>query len=174
MKKEYPYNLLAKAYGDDKFTAPLTEDQLDALQLVIGLLSEQMKQVLCLRYEKNLTLEKVGQALKMAPASVGNTDKRILVKLRHPENATKILYGLNGAEKINDDTLEHLGLSLRTYNALKRGGISKVSDIKSVQQLRLIRNIGEVLIQEVLDKLIIRGITLPVSTNTEVETGEII
>ena len=68
---------------------------------------------------------------------------------------------------VRDDSLENLGLSIRTYNALRRGGIAKISDIKSVRQLQKIRQIGETAEEEVLDKLVKRSITLPVNIYEE-------
>lgn len=51
--------------------------------------------------------------------------------------------------------------TVRTYNCLKRAGINILGDIKSVEQLKSVRNLGEHSVQEVVDKLKEYGIELP-------------
>lgn len=163
MKKEYPYNLLARAFGKEYFTEPLTFDQEAGLEYVIDTLNERAQRVITYKYVLKLPMELIAIALEVSQQAVASTDKKIIAKLQQPKNATKIKFGLLGAADINDDSLENLGLSIRTYNALRRGGIAKVSDIKSVQQLHLIRQIGGTAEKEVLDKLAKRGIKLSAS-----------
>ena len=79
-------------------------------------------------------------------------------------NSIKILIGLNdnfpvylGHEFMEADIVM-LGLSVRSYNGLRRTGIEKVGDIVNkidgVQDLGRIRNIGKTSVNEIFDKLI--------------------
>lgn len=53
------------------------------------------------------------------------------------------------------ETLEYLGLSVRTYNCLMRAGISTIPMLcnKSEKDLRLVRNLGEKGIAEIRQAL---------------------
>lgn len=167
MKREYPYNLLDKAFGEQYITEPLTSDQAAGLEFVIDTFNKRAQQVITYKYCLNLPTKVIAIALDVSQQAVANTNRKIIEKLQQPQNAVKIKFGLSGAADVSDDSLENLGLSIRTYNALRRGGIAKISDIKSVRQLQKIRQIGETAEEEVLDKLVKRSITLPVNIYEE-------
>ena len=160
MKKEYPYNLLMRAYGIEFSEKPLTADQKDGLQDFINSLNKRMYRVITDRYMLNLPVEFIAASLNITKQAVKNTERKIIEKMQQPINMTKIKFGLMGSAKIDDNSLEHLGLSIRVYNALKRGGISFLSDIESIHQLHVIRNFGETAKSEVIEKLAGRGIVL--------------
>ena len=160
MKREYPYNLLIHAYGEEFFSEPLTTDQKDGLQDFLNSLNERAQRIVTDRYKLNLPVSTIALALNTTKRTVQNIDRKIISKMQQPKNETKIKYGLKGATEIKDDTLEHLGLSIRAYNALKRGGITAITDIKSIHQLHVIRNVGRAAETEVVEKLAGRGIIL--------------
>ena len=56
-------------------------------------------------------------------------------------------------------SIDELELSTRTYNCLKRGGISSVGQILEMdaKDLKAIRNLGEKSLQEIQEKLVARG-----------------
>jgi hypothetical protein len=53
------------------------------------------------------------------------------------------------------ERIEEMGLSIRSYNALKRKGIDKVSDLSTmtISELRKINNLGEKSLKEILIRL---------------------
>lgn len=57
--------------------------------------------------------------------------------------------------KMEDKTIEELDLSVRSYNCLKRAGISTVSELcaKSEEEMMKVRNLGKKSLKEVKDKL---------------------
>lgn len=55
--------------------------------------------------------------------------------------------------EIADADVENLELSTRSYNALKRMGISKIKDIPHTYELRKIRSLGDNSIFEIIDKI---------------------
>lgn len=57
--------------------------------------------------------------------------------------------------------IEDCVFTVRTHNCLKRAGINILGDIKSVEQLKNVRNLGKRSAQEVVDKLKEYGIELP-------------
>lgn len=69
-------------------------------------------------------------------------------------------------ERANEPTkvlIEDCDFSVRTYNCLKRAGMKTLGDIKSVEQLQNVRNLGKRCVNEVVDKLMEYGIELPES-----------
>ena len=60
-----------------------------------------------------------------------------------------------GKEKILEMTIEHLDLSVRSFNCLKRAGINTVEDLinKSEEDMMKVRNLGRKSLEEVVHKL---------------------
>ena len=61
---------------------------------------------------------------------------------------------------------------MRTYNCLGRAGIKNLGDIKSVEQLQNVRNLGKHNVNEVVDKLRKYDIELPESEEQSNERME--
>ena len=63
-------------------------------------------------------------------------------------------------EKVLEMTVEELDLSVRSYNCLKRAGISTVEDLanKSQEDMMKVRNLGKKSLDEVTNKLIALGL----------------
>lgn len=59
--------------------------------------------------------------------------------------------------------IEDCDFSVRAYNCLQHAGIKTLGDIKSVEQLHNVRNLGKRCANEVVDKLMEYGIELPES-----------
>ncbi len=57
--------------------------------------------------------------------------------------------------------IEDCDFSIRAYHCLKWAGINILGDIKSIEQLRKVRNLGRECCQEVVDKLHECGIEIP-------------
>ena len=63
----------------------------------------------------------------------------------------------------NQTPIENCGFSVRTYNCLKRAIIDKISDIESIEQLMMVRDLGQNSLKEIVNKLSEYGIKLPES-----------
>ena len=70
--------------------------------------------------------------------------------------------GENGKNKALDTTIEELELSVRSFNCLKRAGISTVEDLiaKSEEDMMRVRNLGRKSLDEVINKLASLGFSL--------------
>ncbi len=68
----------------------------------------------------------------------------------------------NAQDKILDMTIEELELSVRSFNCLKRAGISTVGDLisKSEEDMMRVRNLGRKSLDEVINKLASLGFSL--------------
>ena len=67
-----------------------------------------------------------------------------------------------GKEKVLETTIEELELSVRSFNCLKRAGISTVEDLisKSEEDMMRVRNLGRKSLDEVIAKLASLGFSL--------------
>ena len=66
------------------------------------------------------------------------------------------------ATKVLETTIEDMDLSVRSYNCLKRAGISTVEDLtkKSESDLAKVKNLGKRSLEEVIAKLQSYGLSL--------------
>ena len=76
--------------------------------------------------------------------------------------------------KVYDTPIEELDLSVRTYNCLKRSGITKVGQILEMdeQDLLGVRNFGRKSLEELQEKLAQRGLVAEKALGEETEEGE--
>ena len=81
-------------------------------------------------------------------------EKRIKLMLLH------IFKKDTEAKKNQNMPIEDCNFSVRAYHCLKWAGINKLGDIKSVEQLIKVRNLGRECCQEVMDKLHEYGIEI--------------
>ena len=63
----------------------------------------------------------------------------------------------------NQTPIENCVFSVCTYNCLKRAMIDKISDIESIEQLMMVRGLGQNSLKEIVNKLSEYGIKLPES-----------
>ena len=63
-------------------------------------------------------------------------------------------------EKVLEMSIEDLELSVRSFNCLKRAGISTVEDLanKSISEMMKVRNLGKKSLDEVTNKLQVLGL----------------
>lgn len=86
-------------------------------------------------------------------------DRSILEGLKSRED-------IENRENISTDyvniTIDELGMSVRTYNCLKRAGINTVLDLvnKTEKEMRMIKNLGKNTLDEILNKLESMGLGL--------------
>jgi DNA-directed RNA polymerase subunit alpha len=74
----------------------------------------------------------------------------------------------DGTKKVLDINIDELDLSVRSYNCLKRAGISSVGDLvaKSEEDMMKVRNLGRKSLEEVKKKLEEYGLSFKPSDNT--------
>lgn len=89
---------------------------------------------------------------KLARESLRLLQKQVDVILHRQEDTE--------AKKHQNIPIEDCDFSIRAYTCLKHAGINKLGDIKSVEQLRKVRNLGSECCQEVVDKLHEYGIEI--------------
>ncbi len=65
-------------------------------------------------------------------------------------------------EKVLELTIEELDLSVRSFNCLKRANINTVEDLisKTEEEMMKVRNLGRKSLEEVINKLVMMGLTL--------------
>ena len=117
-----------------------------------------------------LTLEVWTNGVKTAKEAVSLAAKilidhlKMFLDLEEQTNEVEILVekGDTSKEKVLEMTIEELDLSVRSFNCLKRAGISTVEDLinKSEEEMMKVRNLGRKSLEEVIAKLHSLGFTL--------------
>jgi DNA-directed RNA polymerase subunit alpha len=127
----------------------------------------------------------VGEALSLAASALAQ-HSRLLAEYRQPGTEEAAAPGARGNDippHIAEMPIEDLGLTVRTYNCLKRGGITKVGQILAMDRKELlgVRNFGQKSFDELQEALAVRGLQqpggnpdedeFPVADDEEVEEG---
>lgn len=176
-RADYPLNLLR----DIPVGQILSDDQMKGLEHVLGQLTEREQLVLEYRYVKGMSYSEIGAAFELTGSRIQQIVNRALRKLRHPARTAYIREGFTAHEtaileqvrmvmekkegslpvdsnKILEQDIEILRLSIRPYNCLKRHGIGTLYDL-----LRLVlkenwnkkcRNLGRKGAKEIVDSLL--------------------
>lgn len=176
-RADYPLNLLR----DIPVGQILSDDQMKGLEHVLGQLTEREQLVLEYRYVKGMSYSEIGAAFELTGSRIQQIVNRALRKLRHPARTAYIREGFTAHEtaileqvrmvmekkegslpvdsnKILEQNIEILRLSIRPYNCLKRHGIGTLYDL-----LRLMlkedwnkecRNLGRKGAKEIVDSLL--------------------
>lgn len=182
--KPYPINLFLDIFDCEKVEDCLkTEDMNDVicgLQFVLNnMLNERERKAVNGKYERKMTLQSISEEFGVTRERVRQIVAKALRKMRHPTRSRYIEYGYSGflnyekslkereAEKELEDKLHPQNISidcvdfdLRSYNALRRGGVEKLGDIKSTEQIMKFRNVGAKTIVKIADKLKEYGIEI--------------
>lgn len=170
MRPGYPDNLILAIFREIDFE--ITEDTKKGLDFVLGKLTEREKTVLQERYVHGKTYKKIGEIFRVTPERIKQIHNGALRKMRNPARSAHIKHGYCGYREIlkksETDTNQAIGckdiseldLSTRAYNSLKRSRINNISDIKSMEQLRRIRNLGQKTLSELIEKLNAMGYEL--------------
>ena len=109
-------------------------------------------------FAHGMTYEDLGELYGISKQRVGQIIHKYLRRVRE---AMDRIDRMMTAEEENENGIEILDLSLRAYNALKRADISTIEDIKSVEQLRQLRNVGEHTVYEIVEALKVEGYVIP-------------
>lgn len=178
---DYPLNLLR----DIPVGQILSDDQMKGLEYALKQLTEREQMVLEYRYVKGMSYSKIGMEFALTGSRIQQIVRRALRKLSRPAITAYIREGFSAHEasvlenvrmamekkksrlltvedKILEQRIEILQLSIRPYNCLKRHGIGTVYEL-----LRLMlredwniqcRNLGRKGAQEVVESLLKLGI----------------
>ncbi|XBX04470.1 sigma-70 family RNA polymerase sigma factor [Enterocloster clostridioformis] len=181
MWADYPLNLLR----DIPVRQILSDDQMKGLEYALKQLTEREQKVLEYRYVKGMSYSKIGMEFALTRSRIQQIVRRALRKLSRPAITAYIREGfaaheasvlenvrmamekeksrlLTVEDKILEQRIEILQLSIRPYNCLKRHGIGTVYEL-----LRLMlredwniqcRNLGRKGAQEVVESLLKLGI----------------
>ena len=180
MTLTYPDNLLYDIFGGEwEFPRPADFD--GSLEYVLRTLTERERLVLDFRYKDGLTFEEIGKRECVTRERIRQIHAKSLRKLRHPERLNYLKYGVSGVivrqtenarevalaslpkqDKPEDIPLEELGLSVRSYNCLKRAGMDTLRNVSEMtfDELCNVRNIGKKSIDEICAVLTKYGIRL--------------
>ena len=180
MTLTYPDNLLYDIFGGEwEFPRPADFD--GSLEYVLHTLTERERRVLDFRYKDGLTFEEIGKRECVTRERIRQIHAKSFRKLRHPERLNYLKYGVSGVislkaeivreaalaslpkpDKLEDITLEELGLSVRSYNCLKRAGVNTLRDVSEMtfDELCYVRNIGKKSVDEICAVLTKYGIRL--------------
>ncbi len=96
------------------------------------------------------------EALSLA-AKVMNEHLALFIDLSEATKNTEVMIEKEESkkEKVLETTIEELDLSVRSYNCLKRAGITNVEDLisKTEEEMMKVRNLGRKSLEEVTNKL---------------------
>ena len=181
MTLPYPDNLLYDIFcGEWEFPRPGDFD--GSLEYVLRTLTERERRVLDFRYKDGLTFEEIGKRFCVTRERIRQIHAKSLRKLRHPGRLNYLKYGVSGVIrrksesareaalaslpkpdiKPGDITLEELGLSVRSYNCLKRAGKHTLREVSEMtfDELCHVRNLGKKSIDEICAVLTKNGLSL--------------
>lgn len=146
----YPYNLIEEIY-DERRTGPYDEDRLKGLEYVLGLLSERERQVLCDRFEDELSLYETGKKYNITRERIRQIEAKAIRKLRHPARMKYITQGYAATsgelrqivEERYKSTLESLEAEYLVKIAELRDKISLIED--KTQKLTATKDANEII-----------------------------
>ena len=169
MTLPYPDNLLYDIFGGE-WEFPRPGDFDGSLEYVLHTLTERERRILDFRYKGGLTFEAIGKRECVTRERTRQIHAKALRKLRHPDRLNYLKHGVSGViarktesareaalaslpkqDKPEDITLEELGLSVRSYNCLKRAGMNTLRDVSEMtfDELCHVRNLGKHSIDEI-------------------------
>lgn len=107
----------------------------------------------------------VGEALSLAASALAQ-HSTLLANYSSPDTALHEPVSQNGVPipaHVAEMPIEDLGLSVRTYNCLKRSGITRVGQILQMDRKELlgVRNFGQKSFDELQEALAVRGLSQP-------------
>ena len=156
-------------------TPTMTSEELDQTMKALSSLSEREQKVLILRYGflggRQRTLRETAEALGVTTERVRQIEAKAIRKMRHPSRSSELpaLFGYtppkkqlpyhlaeDGTKIVDTDAdISYLGISVRAYSCLKRGGINTVADVLNYpkEKWSKIRNLGHKTKLEIEDKV---------------------
>ena len=177
--KEYPENIICAIWGEKDISNLELNADFDVLEERIEKMLDELypreKDVLHYRYKEQLTLQVIAEKYDLCAQRIRQIEAKALRKLRSPRRSSFIKTGidvevekkriLENAIKQKESTMqnmsfdkigvEHLDLSVRSYNCLKRAGYNTLKDLlmMSDDDFWRVRNMGAKSIEEVKEKI---------------------
>lgn len=167
----YPDNLLSEF----ETYLTLSDDMQKGLDYVLSTLTERERLVIKLRFEDKAIYEIGGKSLNITKERFKQILSKAIRKMANPTRFNYIKYGLDGynqilaeqakerkiilhkSDEFKKQGIEHLGLSARAYNSLKRAEINSIEQLINLIECNdwhlNIRNLGNKSAQEIIDKL---------------------
>lgn len=150
------YKLIQQDFSDD----PIDFLQIDAIFMPVKKVSYRVEKV---QYSGNMEKERLildiitngsitpPEALHFASQNFQNLLKPLKIDTFQNEKSNNF----KEEKKVTEIAIEELGLSVRSYNALKKVQINRLSDLAkySLKDLKKIRNLGQKSIREITDIL---------------------
>lgn len=184
----WPINLGCAVFGED-ITASLPDDYSESISFVLDTLTERERRVLEMRFKERLTLSETASVMGLTSRErPRQIEMKALRKMRHPSRSKVLRYGLANyrvkteqiaasagvrevieggkslddfSEKLDEMSVDELGLTTRAYNCLVRSGRTTVSHILQTTRTELynIRNLGAISAQQIEDILAKLGLS---------------
>lgn len=142
----------------------VTDEMIERVDVALRELNPREERMLKLRFglddNQPRTLKAIGDEFSLSTERVRQIISKGSRKLRHPNKRNKVL-GIPPVGKVslidaNKDTpIEALGLSIRSYNCLKRAGINTLGQILAMNEddYRQVKNLGNKSTKEILEKV---------------------
>lgn len=141
---------------DPSIVLPLSNEQTLRLEEAIEDLTDRQKEVLFCRAKEQLTLDKTSKKLGITAERARQVQNKVIRKFSHKSVINWIVYGEN--ETLTEDSdIDSLGLSVRTYNCLKRKQLRTVGDVHNFFKNHTyvdVRNMGEKSYFELCEKML--------------------
>lgn len=177
--KEYPENLLCAIMGERNLEAIGFNSDIsivgERLEKMLDTLLPREKEILHIRWKNRFSFQTVAEMYNLTKERIRQIENKALRKLRHPTRWAFIKDGIDiKAERLKALELaktqkeerivnlqfdkigiEHLDLSVRSYNCLKRAGYDTLKEILVLTDADFcrIRNMGSRSINEVKEKI---------------------
>lgn len=170
-KLEYPYNLIASAFGLDLKITLCKDDLLNVLEIVLISLSEREKEVLYMIFKQKIAAKEIAEAQKVTYQAINRIKIQILKKLRKSRISKYLNPDLDEIEKNGNSVpltlknidihymkTEFLPINMRIRNILKRNNINNLGEVydllcKNPDVLNSIHNFGRKSIEEIIQCL---------------------
>lgn len=161
--EDYPKNLYLAIGIDEEDIKGIKNE--DGLNEALKTLTERERTVIEMRFKDKMTLEEIGERLDRSGEIIRINQLRALRKLQKPNrrniicNEPKELFA-DATPEEREDSIYKLGLSVRSYNCLRRAGFDHLSDLQgiNVETLVMIRNLGYRSLHEITKALRDRGV----------------
>lgn len=196
---DYPYNMLCDIFGvrfpsDIEITHDMVIDAcrlsegpdfIASVNYIVSILPGRCPEALELRYLRHMTGKDISSIMDVTTSRALQLCDKGLRILRKPDYIKYIKHGgisnlvtlcltwRSGQLHAEDDHLDlyALGLSVRTYNCLRRAGYNNVEDItnSNIYDLLEIRNMGKKGVIEIVDSLSRLGLKIIDATDEDIE-----
>ena len=158
----WPENLVVDLH-DINYGSKLDENELtESVEYVLNEIPDT--QLLRLHYQDGKNFKQLSEMTGFSRGVIRNRICGILRTILDTQQFMNIIEnGVHSTTLKPTDDLISLGLPLRTYNSLKRAGLNKIYDIKSIDQLLNIHGLGQKGIDTIISSIEKKGYHLQAS-----------